>query len=188
MKFLLMDSGILGFGIRNPTNDWNPESKFYQERIDHSLLVLLTKTWIQYLESGITYLIHCLFLAVVEFVSPRSSPLGTETDVFAGYGGVDNLPFSVSGLLSFSASWYRALLFPYLLTHLVTMHVFKIWLRRTLNGFLLSGCPGCHLGEENKKLYWTLWVAVSVVKIKALSENLASRNRLLSVDYYLFPY
>ena len=106
---------------------------------------------------------------------------------FRNSGGVDNLPFSVSGLLSFSASWYRALLFPYLLTHLVIYDAcFKIWLRRTLNGFLLSGCPGCHLGEENKKLYWTLWVVVSVVKIKALSENHASRNRLLSVDYYLF--
>ena len=102
---------------------------------------------------------------------------------FLSSGGVDNLPFSVSGLLSFSASWYRALLFPYLLTHLVIYDAcFKIWLRRTLNGFLLSGCPGCHLGKENKTLYWTLWVAGSVVKIKALSENLASRNRLLSVD------
>ena len=29
---------------------------------------------------------------------------------------------------------------------------------------------------------------VSVVTIKALSENLASKNRLLSVDYYLLPY
>ena len=38
---------------------------------------------------------------------------------FLSSGGVDNLLFSVSGLLSFSASWYRALLFPYLLTHLV---------------------------------------------------------------------
>ena len=28
-KFLLVESGILGFGIRNPTNDWNPESKFH---------------------------------------------------------------------------------------------------------------------------------------------------------------
>ena len=28
-KFLLVESGILGFGIRDPTNDWNPESKFY---------------------------------------------------------------------------------------------------------------------------------------------------------------
>ena len=27
-KFLLMECGILGFGIQNPTNDWNPESKF----------------------------------------------------------------------------------------------------------------------------------------------------------------
>ena len=56
------------------------------------------------------------------------------------------------------------------------MHVFKIWLRRTLNGFLLSGCPGCRLGEENKKLYWTLWVAVSVVKIKALSRKIMLRG------------
>ena len=36
VKFLLVESGILGFGIRNtaqgiqnPTKDWNPESKFY---------------------------------------------------------------------------------------------------------------------------------------------------------------
>ena len=35
-QILLVESGILGFGIRNtalrignPTNDWNPESKFY---------------------------------------------------------------------------------------------------------------------------------------------------------------
>ena len=35
-KFLLVKSGILGFGIRNtaqgiqnPSNDWNPESKFH---------------------------------------------------------------------------------------------------------------------------------------------------------------
>ena len=36
-KFLLVESGILGLGgirntvqgIRNPTNDWNPESKFH---------------------------------------------------------------------------------------------------------------------------------------------------------------
>ena len=98
---------------------------------------------------------------------------------FLSSGGVDNLLFSVSGLLSFSASWNRALLFPYLLTHLVAMHVFQIWLRRTMNGFLLSGCPGCHLGEKNKELYWTLRVAVSVVKIKALSENLAFCGLLL---------
>ena len=44
------ESEILGFGIRNtaqgfrnPTNDWNPESKFYQ----------WANTGIQYLESGI---------------------------------------------------------------------------------------------------------------------------------------
>ena len=35
-KFLVVESGILGFeiqntaqGIQNPTNDWNPESTFY---------------------------------------------------------------------------------------------------------------------------------------------------------------
>ena len=39
-KFLLVESGILGFGIRNtsegiwnPTNDWNPESKFHWQTI-----------------------------------------------------------------------------------------------------------------------------------------------------------
>ena len=26
---LLMESGILSFGIRNTVHDWNPESKFY---------------------------------------------------------------------------------------------------------------------------------------------------------------
>ena len=26
---LLMESGILSFGIRNTAHDWNPESKFY---------------------------------------------------------------------------------------------------------------------------------------------------------------
>jgi len=30
-KFLLAESGILGFGFRNPTNDWNPESKFHRK-------------------------------------------------------------------------------------------------------------------------------------------------------------
>ena len=37
-KFLLVESGIRGFGIRNtaqrirnPTKDWNPESKFHWE-------------------------------------------------------------------------------------------------------------------------------------------------------------
>ena len=28
-KFLLVEFGILGFGIRNPTKDWNPESQFH---------------------------------------------------------------------------------------------------------------------------------------------------------------
>ena len=42
-KFLLMECGILGFGIRNttqevrnPTNDWNPESKFYWQILESS--------------------------------------------------------------------------------------------------------------------------------------------------------
>ena len=29
--FLPVESAILGFGIRNPTNDWNPESKFHRQ-------------------------------------------------------------------------------------------------------------------------------------------------------------
>ena len=42
-KFLLVESGILGFwirntaqGIRNPTNNWNPESKFHWQRLESS--------------------------------------------------------------------------------------------------------------------------------------------------------
>ena len=42
-KFPLVESGILGFGIRNtaqgirnPTNDWNPDSKFHWERLGSS--------------------------------------------------------------------------------------------------------------------------------------------------------
>ena len=45
VKFLLMEIDILGFGIwntaqgiRNPTNDWNPESKFYWQ-------ILKSSTW-----------------------------------------------------------------------------------------------------------------------------------------------
>ena len=40
-KFLFVESEILGFGIRNtgqgvrnPTNDWNPESKFHWQRLE----------------------------------------------------------------------------------------------------------------------------------------------------------
>ena len=42
VKVLLVESGILGFGIWNtaPINDWNPESKFH---------------WLRILESGIHY-------------------------------------------------------------------------------------------------------------------------------------
>ena len=29
VKFLLVELGILGFGIRIHTNNWNPESKFH---------------------------------------------------------------------------------------------------------------------------------------------------------------
>ena len=42
-KFFAVESGILGFGnrstaqrIRNPTNDWNPESNFHWQRIRNS--------------------------------------------------------------------------------------------------------------------------------------------------------
>ena len=41
-KILLVESGILGFRIRNtarnPTNDWNPESKFHWQRLKSSTL------------------------------------------------------------------------------------------------------------------------------------------------------
>ena len=40
-KILLLECGILGFGIRNtaqrirnPSNDWNPESNFYWQRLE----------------------------------------------------------------------------------------------------------------------------------------------------------
>ena len=42
-KFLIVESGILGFGIQNtaqgihnPTNDWNPESTFYWQILESS--------------------------------------------------------------------------------------------------------------------------------------------------------
>ena len=44
VKFLLVESGILGFGIRNtgqgnrnPTKGWNPESNFYLKRLESRL-------------------------------------------------------------------------------------------------------------------------------------------------------
>ena len=44
VKSLLVEAGILGFGIRNtsqairnPTNDWNPESKFHWQRLESSI-------------------------------------------------------------------------------------------------------------------------------------------------------
>ena len=44
--FFIVESGILGFGngktaqeIRNPTNDWNPESTFHCQRLE-------SRTWI----------------------------------------------------------------------------------------------------------------------------------------------
>ena len=33
---LPVESGILGFGIRNPSKDWNPESKFHWQRPESS--------------------------------------------------------------------------------------------------------------------------------------------------------
>ena len=37
--FLPVESAILGFGIRNPTNDWNPESKFHRQNMGIQYLV-----------------------------------------------------------------------------------------------------------------------------------------------------
>ena len=37
-KILFMESGILGCGIWNLTNDWNPESKFYWQILESSFL------------------------------------------------------------------------------------------------------------------------------------------------------
>ena len=36
-NFLLVESGILGFGIRNPTKDWNPESKLPKDPLQIGL-------------------------------------------------------------------------------------------------------------------------------------------------------
>ena len=43
-KILLVESGILGFGtqntvqgIRNPTEEWNPESKFHSKRLEYGI-------------------------------------------------------------------------------------------------------------------------------------------------------
>ena len=36
---LLMESGILSFGIRNTVHDWNPESKFYWQILESSTSV-----------------------------------------------------------------------------------------------------------------------------------------------------
>ena len=70
---LLVESGILGFGIRNPSKDLNPESK-----------VPLTKTGIQYLESGIqgveSRIQDCLRFPYIE----RSSWCTTEWNVASG--------------------------------------------------------------------------------------------------------
>ena len=51
-KILLLESGILGFGIRNstqeiwnPTSDWNPESKFDWQIVDSSTLNAESTAW-----------------------------------------------------------------------------------------------------------------------------------------------
>ena len=51
-KYFLVKSGILGFGIRNtakriwnPTKDWNPESKFYQQRPESSTWNPESRAW-----------------------------------------------------------------------------------------------------------------------------------------------
>ena len=53
-KFLLVESGILGFairntsqGFRNPINDRNPESKFLWQRLEFSTLNLEPTAWNQ---------------------------------------------------------------------------------------------------------------------------------------------
>ena len=58
-KILLVKSGILGFGIRNPTNDWNQESRFHWQKLESS-------TW--NLESGIRGRIQeCLWFPWMEW-------------------------------------------------------------------------------------------------------------------------
>ena len=58
---LLIESGILGFGIRNTAQTRNPES---HKRLESRIQVPLAKTGIQYLESGIhdveSWIQHCL--------------------------------------------------------------------------------------------------------------------------------
>ena len=51
-EFLPVESGILGFeirnsaqGIRNPTTDWNPESKFHCQRLESSTWNLESGAW-----------------------------------------------------------------------------------------------------------------------------------------------
>ena len=51
-KFLLLESAILGFGIRNTvqgiwnrTNDWNSESKFYWQRLESSTWNSQSTAW-----------------------------------------------------------------------------------------------------------------------------------------------
>jgi len=84
---------------------------------------------------------------------------------FLSSGGVDNLLFSVSGLLSFSASWYRALLFPYSLsydacfqdlteTHNEWLPVVRLsWLPfRWKEQEVILNTPGCRLSCKNKSI------------------------------------
>ena len=51
-EILRVESGILGFGIRNtaqgirnPVNDWNPECKFHLQRLESSTWNLESTVW-----------------------------------------------------------------------------------------------------------------------------------------------
>ena len=49
-KVLLVESEILGFGIRNPTNEWNPEFKLHRQRLESKAWNLKKiKAWVFYL-------------------------------------------------------------------------------------------------------------------------------------------
>ena len=81
-KFLFVESGILGFGTRNPAqgfqnlaNNWNPESKSYWQRIRNPC-----STWNPESKTVLDYLTWGEVLKVVRFLwyphtlSPNSSP------------------------------------------------------------------------------------------------------------------
>ena len=73
-KFLPVKSGILGIGIRNATNDWNPESKFHWQRLEsgtwnsakHARLCNVSvKSKLQHAPPG-----HLTFLKIIVQIPP----------------------------------------------------------------------------------------------------------------------